>query len=498
MSAAYAGLWRSLGVDLERANAQAGGFMGARRLGVLRRVSLFFTPPIICCVLYRISHTLHRRGRRSLAQSVARFNYLLGKVAIAPGSEIGPGLYLPHTVGVVFQGHAGRGLTLFARAAVMPGVMRDWCGEVPDDAPRLGDDVTVGVASLVRGPLTVASGTLVVARTVQAGPGPAPAAVAARRSPGGSAPRVSIVIVNWKVRELLSECLRSIAAGTRLPSSDYEIIVVDNASADGTIEMLEREFPAVTAVANRDNVGFARANNDALAHCHGRCLLLLNPDTVVSDGAIDHLLEYMESHAAVGALGCRLVYPDGSFQRWTGGAMPTLWNAACHFLFLGRILPVALAGPGLFLQRDIGGDLEVDWVSGACMALRRDALGDRIFDPTIFMYGEDVELCDRLRRDGYSVVYSPSVTIVHHHGSSMRQQSGPVTMSGLKGLRAHYAAHHDRLELWCYDAITALGFSLRSILYAMLAVARPGRGYRERAASSRKYLAQSLRIMTGE
>ena len=107
MSAAYVGLWRSLGVDLERANAQAGGFIGARRLGVLRRVSLFFTPPIICCVLYRISHALHRRGRRSLAKSVARFNYLLGKVAIAPGSEIGPGLYLPHTVGVVFQGHAG-------------------------------------------------------------------------------------------------------------------------------------------------------------------------------------------------------------------------------------------------------------------------------------------------------------------------------------------------------------------------------------------------------
>src|SRR5262249_46957584 len=159
------------------------------------------------------------------------------------------------------------------------------------------------------------------------------------------------------------------------------------------------------------------------------------------DDAIDRMLGYMESQPRVGALGCRLVYPDGSFQRWTGGAMPTLWNAACHFLFLGRILPVALAGPGLFLQRDPAGDLEVDWVSGACMALRRDALGDRMFDPTFFMYGEDVELCERLRRAGFAVVYSPSMSIVHYHGSSMRQQSGPVTMSGLKGLRALYARH---------------------------------------------------------
>ena len=354
--------------------------------------------------------------------------------------------------------------------------------------------VTIGVAALVRGPITVAPGTLVVARTVAKASAPA----AITPAPDPSAPRLSIVIVNWKVRALLHECLSSIAAGTRLAPADYEIVVVDNASDDGTMDMLAREFPSVRAIANRENVGFARANNDALAHCRGRYVLLLNPDTVVAERAIDRLLEYMESHPRVGALGCRLVYPDGSFQRWTGGAMPTLWNTAAHFLFFGRILPVALIGPGLFLQQDVGGDLDVDWVSGACMALRRDALGDRIFDPRFFMYGEDVELCDRLRRAGYAVRYSSAVSVVHHHGMSMRQQSGPVTMSGLKGLRAHFAAHHGRISLWCYDAIVAAGFLLRSILYALLSVVRPGRGYGARADASRQYFAQALRIMAGE
>ena len=103
MDASYPGVWRSLGADLERANEQAAGFICARRLGILRRASLLFTPPILCCLFYRISHALHRSGRRTLARSVARFNYLLHKVAIAPGSEIGPGLYLPHTVGVIFH-----------------------------------------------------------------------------------------------------------------------------------------------------------------------------------------------------------------------------------------------------------------------------------------------------------------------------------------------------------------------------------------------------------
>lgn len=498
MDAAYSGLWRSVGADLERANTHAGAFIGARRLGMLRRMSVFFTPPILCCFLYRLSHALHRRGRGTLARSLARFNYLIHKAAIAPGSEIGPGMYMPHTVGVVFQGRAGSGLTLFAYAAVMPNVLRDWTGEIPDDAPTLGNDVTVGVSALVRGPLTVAPGTLVTARTVAASPAQAATPSAAPVAPARSALRLSIVIVNWKVKDLLRECLRSIAAGTQLTRADYEVIVVDNASDDGSVAMLEREFPSVKVIASRENIGFARANNEALAQCHGRYLLLLNPDTVVSDRGIDRMLAYMESHANVGALGCRLVYPDGSFQRWTGGAMPTLWNAACHFLFLGRILPVALAGPGLFLQRDVAGDLEVDWVSGACMALRRDALGDRIFDPSYFMYGEDVELCDRLRRAGFVVLYSPSVTIVHHHGASMRQQSGPISMSGLKGLRAQFSANHDRLSLWCYDAITAIGFLLRSIIYALLAVVRPGRDYDRRAASSRKYLAQTFRIMAGE
>ena len=144
--------------DIERLVEYAADFSG-RRLGPLRRLSFLLMPPIQCALLYRLSHWLHSHGRRGLACQLARVNYVLHKSAISPAARIGPGLYVPHTVGVVFQAHAGDNLTLYAWSKVVPPVIRHWDGEVPGDAPRLGSGVTVGVGTVVVGPITVPDGT---------------------------------------------------------------------------------------------------------------------------------------------------------------------------------------------------------------------------------------------------------------------------------------------------------------------------------------------------
>ena len=155
----------SLNADIVRLNRYASNFSGGR-ITWMRRVSSLLTPPLLCGALYRLSHWLYVKGLRSAARWLAVLNYGWHKAAIAPAASIGPGLYIPHTVGVVFSGHAGRNLTLYARAAVGPDRIHDWLGPVSGDSPRLGDGITVGVGSIVRGGITIGSRTKIGARVL--------------------------------------------------------------------------------------------------------------------------------------------------------------------------------------------------------------------------------------------------------------------------------------------------------------------------------------------
>lgn len=303
-----------------------------------------------------------------------------------------------------------------------------------------------------------------------------------------TSPTVSIVIVNWKVRELLRQCLRSIPESTQLPVCDYEIVVVDNDSADGSVEMLQRDFPAVHVVANPCNRGFAAANNQALPLCRGEYLLLLNPDTLVLPGAIDTMVGKMRADASLAILGCRLLNGDRSLQKWTGGAFPTAGNLVSHYLFLDRIVPASLRPAPLYLDRDLAGDLDVDWVSGACMMLRRSAVADSIFDTAFFMYAEDMELCHRIRHAGGRVVYTGAATIVHYQGESMKQQAGEVMLSSIKGPRMFFARMHGASRVWLFDLVTLAGFTLRWIGYSFASGLGSGTRLRDRATSSRRHM----------
>lgn len=306
---------------------------------------------------------------------------------------------------------------------------------------------------------------------------------------------LTVLIVNWNVRELLRACLESVYRETRLGPDRFEVIVVDNASCDGSAAMVEREFPRVRLIASQENLGFGGGNNRALPEARGSLLLLLNPDTVILDHALDRMVSEIEQDPSIWILGCRLVNPDGSLQRWTGGSFPTIWTATCHYLFLNYLLPEAIRPPSLYLDRDAPDPVDVDWVSGAVLLVRKERLAGKLFDARFFMYGEDMELCHRLKSAGGRVVYTPRASVVHVQGASMKQQSGAVLRSSLEGLRSFYRMSGGGWGLWLIDLVTVVGFGLRSIIYGVVACWRPGCGHDEKAASSRHYTKLALGIL---
>ena len=319
----------------------------------------------------------------------------------------------------------------------------------------------------------------------------------ATRARVGAPIEVSVIIVNWKVKDLLRGCLRSVEAHSGLPPGCVQTIVVDNDSGDGSVEMVRREFPGAKVIANQDNLGFGRANNQALGLCRGRYVVLLNPDTVVLDGALAAMVRAMDREPGIAALGCRLLNGDHSLQRWTGGAFPRLRNVLNHYLMIDQLLPRRLRPMPLYLDHDARTQIDVDWVSGACMMLRAESLGGRLFDPAFFMYGEDMELCHRLKSQGGRVVYTPEASIIHYQGESMKQQQGDVLLSSLKGPRQFYLQMRGERAIVLFDALTVGGFGLRFLLFSIGHRLRPGRGLDQRAASSRDLMRRAWRIMRG-
>jgi len=315
---------------------------------------------------------------------------------------------------------------------------------------------------------------------------------------GSVEPLLSVIIVSWRVPQLLRGCLDSLRAETDLPAAEMEVIVVDNASGDETVAMLRRDYPWVRTIANDDNIGFGRANNQAYVLCRGRFILLLNPDTLVKERAVSRMLAHLQAQPGIAILGCRLLNGDGTLQRWTAGQFPTLWNVASHYLFLDKALaPLGLAH-SVYLTRDRGRDIDVDWISGACLMIRREVVPEPLFDPAYFMYGEDMDLCHRVKRAGGRVVYSPIASIIHFQGASMQQQQGEILLSSLKGLREFFRQTNGPQKLWLLDLVTVIGFALRWLVYSAAAALRRGDpSLARKIASSRQHLELALRVMRG-
>ena len=244
-------------------------------------------------------------------------------------------------------------------------------------------------------------------------------------------PDVSVIIVNYNVRDFLHQSLLSIQIA--LKGIHSEIFVIDNASDDGSAEMVRRRFPRIQLIANTANLGFAKANNIALKKARGKFLLLINPDTIVQEDTIRVMVEFLQNHPEVGLAGCKILNPDGSFQPACRRGFPTPWVAFAKIFGLSRLFPkTKLFGTYLSMEETY----PVDAVSGSFMMVRKEIF-EQVggLDESYFMYGEDLDWCYRIRQAGWRIFYVHSTQIIHYKGESTRRSS-------LDEIRTFYNAKH--------------------------------------------------------
>ncbi|MGB6836287.1 MAG: glycosyltransferase family 2 protein [Dehalococcoidia bacterium] len=277
---------------------------------------------------------------------------------------------------------------------------------------------------------------------------------------------VSVVIVSFNSRNYLRPCLRSVLEHTQ--GVEYEVIVVDNASSDGSAEMVAGEFPQVTLLRRADNAGFAAANNEGIRAARGEAILLLNPDAEFTGNVLPPMHRYLGAHPGVGVLGPKLLDEDGSLQlscRRFPGFATALFN---RYSLATRLLPKnPFSTRYLMTDFDHKGIADVDWVSGACMMLPRQAF-DRIglLDERYFMYIEDVDLCQRAHRAGYKVVYFPEVAVLHHIGRSSSTLPSRSIIERHRSMWHYYKKYQGGNLL--LDVPTAAGIGLRCALLLAL------------------------------
>jgi GT2 family glycosyltransferase len=242
-------------------------------------------------------------------------------------------------------------------------------------------------------------------------------------------PDLSLVIVSYNTCQLLDECLASLVEADQ-PLGGMEIIVVDNASSDGSQDMVRAKYPQVRLLASAENKGFSAANNMGTAVAQGSTLLFLNSDTCLSRQALVQPLQYLQDHPQVGAITVRLVYPDGQRDPDNHRGFPTPWNALCHFSGLSRLFPHRPQFNGYFQSyADFGRTHAVEVIAGSFMMMPR-ALVDQLggWDETYFFYGEDIDLCYRIHEAGYEIIYYPHVEVLHYKGASsgLRKESADI------------------------------------------------------------------------
>ncbi len=259
--------------------------------------------------------------------------------------------------------------------------------------------------------------------------------------PSGSVD-ISIIIVNYNVKEFAANLLSSLEKA----KGDFrlEVFVVDNASSDGSVSYLKRRYADVTYIENRENTGFGKANNQAIKQAKGQYTLLINPDTIVRQDTLKVMHEHMESHPETAAAGCKMLNPDGTFAPESRRAVPTPMTALWKILGLPRLIPSSKRFSAYYL----GGEDEnkqdrVPVLSGAFMFFRTGVLKEiGGFDEQFFMYGEDIDLCYRIRRQGWEIDYVPKTSIIHYKGESTKKENLDYVVTFNKAMYLFFRKHY--------------------------------------------------------
>ncbi len=293
--------------------------------------------------------------------------------------------------------------------------------------------------------------------------------------------KLSIVIICWNDWKVLRDCLESIYGAP--PSFEFEVIVSDNGSTDGSIDSIRRTYPAARVVENGANLGFARGNNAGIEASRGEYVLILNPDTIVHKGSLDVWIKFADRHPEAGAFGCRVLNRDGSYQQ-SARPFPTLGRDLLAALYLR---PLAYLSDAFISDTYTGwkGDTErvVDWQSGCCVMFR-GALLKRLngFDGQFFYHYEEVDLCRRVWKAGYPIVFTPAATITHLGGQSVNRFPARFELEKCRSRYKYFYKHFDRRGARRCRRVQLIKLRVRDLAYSIKRLFKPSEAVERRLA----------------
>jgi len=274
---------------------------------------------------------------------------------------------------------------------------------------------------------------------------------------------LSIIIVNYNTKELLHNTIQSVIDTVKLPK--YQIIIVDNASSDGSIEMVKKQYHQVNLIENKDNLGFPKANNIGIKQALGRYILLLNSDTKVLDDCIQKCLDYMDINNEVGALGCKLILASGKLDHACKRGFPTPEASLYYILKLHKLFPVSKRfGQYTLNYLPIDEINEVDALTGAFMMVRKEVINKvGLLDETFFMYGEDLDWCFRIKNAGYKVIYYPEAVTVHYKGGSSKRKRYKTIYEFHRAMYVFYNKHYHDKYNFIINLIVCAAISVKMV-----------------------------------
>jgi len=291
---------------------------------------------------------------------------------------------------------------------------------------------------------------------------------------------LSICTVSWNVKKLLKECIESVWSNTK--NILFEMTVVDNNSSDDSVQMVQKEFPQVKLIRNNTNAGFTKASNQAIKISIGRYIILLNSDTKVVNNALGVMVKFMDSHPDCGALGCKLLFPDGSLQR-SCKTFPTLWSLFLNTIFLDQLFPKSkFFGKHFMTWWDHNDVREVDQPMGSALMIRKDVLDAvGLLDENILFWYDEVDLCYRIKKAGWKIYFTPDAQIIHHLSQGFKQwKSLKQVIKGAivwrKSRNYFFGKHHGKLSvmfLWFLDILQAayiFGFLYLVVCFVIFAI----------------------------
>jgi len=281
--------------------------------------------------------------------------------------------------------------------------------------------------------------------------------------------KLSIVIICWNDLRVIRDCLRSIYEGTH--AKNFEVVVSDNGSVDGSVEFIRKHYPEVRIVENQQNLGFARGNNAGIRASRGEYILILNPDTIIHDGALDKLVEFADRHSEAGAFGCRVLNSDSTYQV-SARLFPTVWRYWVSALGLSKL-------SSFFIYEEYPrwrGDTEraIDWQSGCCVMFCGNLL-KRLggFDEQFFYHFEEVDLCRRVWKAGYPILFTPVAVITHLGGQSVGRFPVRFEIEKHRSRYRYFYKHFGARAARKCRRLSIVKIRVRQLGYGLLNVLRP-------------------------